>query len=99
MVWQTSKGMQTYTGEYRDDLKWGNGKFVWADGRIYDGQWVKGQRHGKGFYINSKGEKRTGNWFNDKFERDPDARSEENRSSKSSSSKSEFAVASANSEG
>merc|ERR1712232_1145563 len=76
MVWNTGKGMQTYEGAYRDDLKHGHGKFVWADGRIYDGQWVKGQRHGRGLYINSKGQKRLGNWVADKFQRHDDTRSE-----------------------
>jgi len=69
MVWSTVKGTQTYEGSYKDDLKHGAGRLEWADGSIYDGQWVRGQRHGTGLYINVKGEKKAGNWLNDKRER------------------------------
>lgn len=87
MVWQTAKGVQTYEGQYKDDQKHGSGKFVWADGRIYDGQWSRGLRHGKGVYINSKGDKKIGVWTNDKFtdklRKNSDSPSSETKSNRS----------------
>lgn len=68
MTWHTQKGPLTYEGEYIEDLKHGRGKFIWADGRSYDGEWQRGKRHGRGAYVNSRSEKRTGYWVADQFE-------------------------------
>lgn len=69
MVWHTNKnkGLLIYEGQYKDDLKHGAGKFVWADGRTYDGEWFNGHRHGRGLYMNAKSEKKVGYWADDKF--------------------------------
>lgn len=28
----------------------GHGKYIWTDGRIYEGDWLDNQMHGKGLY-------------------------------------------------
>eukprot|EP00913_Durusdinium_trenchii_P017825 g16750.t1 len=53
----------------QDDLKHGHGKFVWPDGRTYDGEWSQGKRHGRGTYITAKAERKVGYWQDDKFDR------------------------------
>ena len=32
-------------GEFKDDRRHGQGKFVWSDGRVYDGRWKSGKLH------------------------------------------------------
>jgi hypothetical protein len=39
------------------------GKFTWPDGRSYEGQWEKGRMHGKGVYIDKKGERTEAIWL------------------------------------
>jgi hypothetical protein len=58
-----------YEGEYVNDVKHGQGKYIWPDGRIYDGEWSQGKRWGKATYVNSGGERREGIWKDDKLER------------------------------
>jgi len=57
-----------YEGQYKDDLKNGDGKFLWADGRSYEGQWQSGKRHGRGAYAASNSTPRMGYWLADKFD-------------------------------
>lgn len=33
-----------YEGGFEHDLKHGHGKYTWASGEEYDGQWVQGKR-------------------------------------------------------
>ena len=35
-----------YTGQWRGDMRDGEGVQVWADGACYEGQWVKDKQHG-----------------------------------------------------
>ena len=37
-------------------------EFEWPDGRRYKGEWKNGKQHGKGIFINDKGETRSGLW-------------------------------------
>lgn len=39
----------------------GSGKYIWADGREYDGAWVNGLQHGIGIYT-ADGSKRKSLW-------------------------------------
>ena len=32
-----------YEGEYRNDLKHGEGKFYYKDGQVYNGGWIDGK--------------------------------------------------------
>jgi len=43
-------------------MKQGYGEFEWPDGRRYKGFWENGKQHGKGMYINAKGEEKQGEW-------------------------------------
>ena len=38
----------TYTGKCKKGLAHGKGKYTWADGRMYEGSWLAGERDGKG---------------------------------------------------
>ncbi len=39
-----------YIGEFKDNTMHGIGKYIWKDGKFYDGQWVNNQMHGKGVF-------------------------------------------------
>ena len=40
----------------------GIGEFTWADGSIYDGHWVDGNKHGHGQYNEIDGSIYIGEW-------------------------------------
>lgn len=42
------------------------GRFEWQDGRKYIGEWKSGKQHGKGVYVNQKGEEKKGEWVEGK---------------------------------
>ena len=44
----------------------GKGKYTWADGSYYDGDWVNNKKQGLGEYKFNDGSLFTGNWINDK---------------------------------
>uniref|UniRef100_A0A7S1AFY4 MORN repeat-containing protein 5 n=1 Tax=Noctiluca scintillans TaxID=2966 RepID=A0A7S1AFY4_NOCSC len=67
MVYNSPDGEHVYHGQFDLAKKHGVGTFVWADGRMYDGEWCQGKRHGEAFYINSKGDERVSVWDNDEF--------------------------------
>lgn len=54
---EDAKGLSTYSG---------NGKVVWASGAVFEGDLVKGQRHGKGLYFWANGQSYNGDWIYDK---------------------------------
>ena len=41
---------EEYDGDWKDGMRWGLGKYVYkqSEGVVYEGQWVKDLRHGKG---------------------------------------------------
>ncbi|KAJ7972328.1 Phosphatidylinositol 4-phosphate 5-kinase [Quillaja saponaria] len=39
---------ESYCGSLLGNIPEGNGKYVWSDGCIYDGEWRRGMRHGNG---------------------------------------------------
>ena len=43
----------------------GTGKITWANGDVYDGNLVKGQRQGKGLFIWANGQRFEGDWVQD----------------------------------
>ena len=45
----------------------GVGRFINAEGNVYEGEWKEDKAHGKGTYTNSNinGAKYCGEWFND----------------------------------
>ena len=63
-----SNGKIKYEGDYINDKREGNGKYIWEDGEYYIGQFKNGLRHGKGTMYYSNGEiKSEGDWINDEF--------------------------------
>lgn len=51
-----------------NDVQHGIGKETWADGSCYDGEYVGGQKNGKGLYLWGDGSKYEGDWKNNKIE-------------------------------
>ena len=49
-------GKTVYNGGFRNCLYHGEGEKVYADGRVYDGQWVDGKPHGVGKFKFSNGQ-------------------------------------------
>jgi len=51
-----------YEGDWKDGIKEGNGKFTYANGDVFTGPYVGGNRHGAGQLVKSNGEERTENY-------------------------------------
>ncbi|HMU10894.1 MAG TPA: hypothetical protein PKC54_12860 [Ferruginibacter sp.] len=45
----------SYTGEWKDSLRHGNGTYLWANGNKYTGQWKNGLREGQGIKYDKEG--------------------------------------------
>ena len=43
-----SNGNIQYEGDWINNKREGNGKYIWEDGEYYIGQWKNGLRNGKG---------------------------------------------------
>ena len=44
----------------------GIGKYTWADGSLYEGEWEDGLRHGQGIMTETDGRSYSGQWQRDK---------------------------------
>lgn len=55
-----------YRGQWKDNLRHGEGTFKWADDEKYEGEYVEGKREGYGVYHWPSGERYEGNWKNDR---------------------------------
>jgi hypothetical protein len=55
-----------YIGDITNGKRNGKGKYIWADGTIYDGNWKDDIMSGLGTMTDKKGDKYTGGWFNNK---------------------------------
>eukprot|EP00035_Acanthoeca_spectabilis_P037193 m.43981 g.43981 ORF g.43981 m.43981 type:complete len:151 (+) comp8486_c0_seq2:85-537(+) len=49
-----------------DGKKTGEGRYIWADGSMYIGQWKKNRFHGIGTLAYADGGEYKGNWLNDR---------------------------------
>ena len=61
---------ETYTGGFKDDLYHGFGKYMYADGSTYEGNWQQGKKQGKGSFINTQPEVGQPSRFEGLFEND-----------------------------
>ena len=63
-----SKEKITYEGEWVNDKHEGYGKFIYANGEYYIGEWKNALKHGKGtMYYSNKNIKYEGDWINNEF--------------------------------
>jgi hypothetical protein len=44
----TAKGEDQYIGEFKKGFPHGEGKYIWADGKTYEGEWSNGKMDGEG---------------------------------------------------
>jgi len=58
-----SKGI--YAGYWKDNIRHGKGKYIWANGDTYEGNFVNGKREGYGVYTFASKEKYVGEWDHD----------------------------------
>ena len=52
----------TYTGEWKADLRHGQGKYTWANGDVYEGMWKNGLMDGEGMLRQVDGTKYKGGY-------------------------------------
>lgn len=58
-----------YTGQKKDDLRHGKGKYLYSDGSYYYGEWFKGRMQGQGKLYDTDGNlEYEGEWKNDHYE-------------------------------
>ena len=48
------------------DIRTGFGVYTWKDGKVYEGMWKNGERHGKGEQTSPIGDRYIGGWKNGK---------------------------------
>ena len=60
-------GDRSYTGEFKDDMRNGQGTLTAPDGETYSGAWLDDKRNGQGTITYSDGETYTGTFRADKF--------------------------------
>lgn len=56
----------TYTGEWKDGERNGQGIYTWHDGDTYAGKWKEGKMHGQGTFSRGNGDIYVGEWKNGK---------------------------------
>ena len=59
------KGKLIYEGDYKNDLKNGEGIYYYNNGDKYEGEWINGIREGKGIFYWKNGDKWEGYFHND----------------------------------
>jgi hypothetical protein len=52
-------------GNWKDNVRHGQGRYRWENGHVYVGTFVEGKREGEGTYLFDTGEKYVGDWKND----------------------------------
>jgi hypothetical protein len=64
-----SSGTTRFSGRFVRDASGttysGTGRILWANGDMYDGSLVQGQRHGKGQFVWANGQRYNGDWVRD----------------------------------
>ena len=59
-----------YDGDFVEDEFEGKGKYIYENGKYYEGQWSNSLRHGEGILYNKNGKiKHKGIFVNGKFDR------------------------------
>ena len=65
-----AEGIDKYEGDFYKGLPDGIGKYTWANGNIYTGEWKAGKRNGEGYFkykVNGTDSTNYGLWENDIF--------------------------------
>lgn len=65
-IWKGGETLEEYSGEFRFDEMEGEGRYSFADGRLYTGQWSQGRMSGQGEMRWPSGARYEGSWKEDK---------------------------------
>lgn len=57
--------VESYTGDFKQNLFHGKGRYEWCDGRVYEGDWAFGALNGNGKYSWPNGRHYEGQFEND----------------------------------
>ena len=49
-------------GFFSEGCPQGKGTYKWADGTVYEGDWLDGEKHGKGTFKDANGDVYEGDW-------------------------------------
>ena len=49
-------------GDFKNNVRDGFGKFLFNDGRVYEGMWSDGKQHGEGKLFEADGSVKDGTW-------------------------------------
>ena len=62
-----SQEPKEYNGDWKSNMRNGQGTMLYHDGSVYKGGWKDNQRSGQGTMVFSKGDSLYGEWFNDQI--------------------------------
>ena len=65
VVW-LEDNTENYSGEFKNDVFYGQGTYRWEDGTRYVGQWAANKKHGRGYFDHGTGYK---GWRNYEFDK------------------------------
>ena len=51
------KKIKHYSGEFKNDVFYGDGTYRWEDGTLYVGKWAANKKHGRGYFNHGTGHK------------------------------------------
>ena len=60
--YQYSNGA-VFTGQFKNGIRWGEGRQIWEDGSTYEGQWENDKLNGYGRLITCRGDVYEGEWI------------------------------------
>jgi len=63
----TYQNGETYTGEFKNDQRNGQGTYTWSDGQKYVGEFKYDKRNGQGTFTWPSGQKYVGEYLNDQY--------------------------------
>lgn len=77
LIWLEEKGLNKafrnrYSGQFLDNKRNGLGKFFYANGSIFEGEWLNNLKHGYGVFIDEDSNLTYGIFKDDKLDREFD---------------------------
>lgn len=63
-IW-LKENTENYSGQFKNDVFYGDGTYRWEDGTLYVGKWAANKKHGRGYFNHGTGHKA---WRNFNFD-------------------------------